>query len=407
MNRTSASLLVIASMIGSGVFTTSGFALADLGDRRWVMLAWLFGGVLAMLGAISYGALARQIPRSGGEYTFLTQTIHPAAGFLAGWVSMLAGFTAPIAAAALGLEAYVGVSGVALGSIVVAGLVHGIRRREGIFVQNGAVIVKLGAILAFLIFAGSVSPDVPAAPAAPFELSAFAVTLVWVSFSYSGWNAAVYVSQEIDEPRRSVPIVLIAGTSIVIALYLGLNFVFIYSAPVEALAGKANIGAVAAEALGGETAKIALSFVVGLGLFTSVLSMMMAGPRVYAEMAKDGVLPRIFAQGEDAPHLAVALQGVLAALVVMISDLRTLLGYIGFTLSLTAVATVVGLFRLRYRDGAEAVPIPGYPWVPGIFALGTTVILSLMVARQPVESLLGLGTALLGLAIYPLIRQRA
>ena len=202
LGLTSASALVIANMIGVGVFTTSGFALADLGRAETVLLAWLIGGLLAMCGALSYGALARRIPVSGGEYTFLSKTVHPLAGFLAGWVSLLAGFTAPIAAAALGLQAYLTYSfGIAarpewIGTcaILAASLIHGVRLRPGVVLQNFAVGLKLIVIAGFLALGVILAPSPEGAGTLDeqgFEITRFAVTLVWVSFAYSGWNATV------------------------------------------------------------------------------------------------------------------------------------------------------------------------------------------------------------------------
>ena len=206
----SAAALVVANMIGTGVFTTSGFALADLGRPGPVLLAWAVGGALALCGALSYGALARRIPESGGEYTFLARTVHPLAGFLAGWISLLAGFTAPIAAAALGFSAYLTVDEplrpwIGSAAIATAALLHGLHLSGGVVVQNLAVGLKLTIITAFAVWGFTQLPQSPApAPttSAPFELGAFAVTLIWISFSYSGWNAVVYVAGESPRPRR-------------------------------------------------------------------------------------------------------------------------------------------------------------------------------------------------------------
>src|SRR5262245_9069118 len=206
----SASALVVASMIGAGVFTSSGFALEDLGTPGRVLLAWVLGGVSAVCGALCYGALARAIPESGGEYTYLARTLHPLAGFLAGWISLLAGFTAPIAAAALGLEAYLD-STLALGadprwtasaSILVAGALHRLGLRPGVLAQNAAVALKLALIAVFVVLGAARLPARPpalAGPTAPFELGALAVSLVWISFAYSGWNAATYVAGEVRD----------------------------------------------------------------------------------------------------------------------------------------------------------------------------------------------------------------
>jgi len=414
---TSAAALVVANMIGAGVFTTSGFALADLGRPGTVLLAWAVGGVLALCGALSYGALARRIPESGGEYTFLTRTLHPLLGFLAGWVSLLAGFTAPIAAAALGLQAYlVGSGGMTLrpewvgtGAILAAGLMHGMRLREGVALQNLAVGVKLAAIAAFVVlgaFELGGGARYGAALSTSFEPGAFAVTLVWISFSYSGWNAAVYVAGEMRDPERDLPRALMLATAVVTLAYVSLNAVFLYAAPADALAGKAQVGAIAAEFLGGPGLRRALTVLVALALFTSISSMVMAGPRVYARMAEDGLFPRALAPAGGIPRRAVALQVVLAVVVVWTTGLVELLGYIGFTLSLSASATVLGLIRLRRREGAERVPVPGHPWVPGLFVLASASTAAFMISRQPWEAGWGLLTIAAGVPVYFWLERR-
>src|SRR5262245_37180052 len=257
----SASALVVASMIGAGVFTTSGYALADLGTPGRVLLAWLVGGASAACGALCYGALARAIPESGGEYTYLARTLHPLAGFLAGWVSLLAGFTAPIAAAALGLEAYLE-STFELGldprwtatlAILAAGALHGLRLKPGVVAQNAAVGLKLALIGVFVALGAwkmRTLGSVPRPPATPFDPGGLAVSLVWISFAYSGWNAATYVAGEVEDAERTLPRSLLAGTFVVTLAYLALNTVFVFAAPIGELAGKPEVGALAAEALG-------------------------------------------------------------------------------------------------------------------------------------------------------------
>jgi len=414
----SAVVLVIANMLGTGVFTTSGFSLADLHDPVVVLAAWAVGGVLALCGALSYGALARQIPRSGGEYTFLAETVHPLAGFLAGWVSLFAGFTAPIAAAAIGLQAYLGTAfGTAVrpewigtSAIVAAAAMHAVRVERGLALQNAAVAIKLVSIGLFVGFgaytlgAGAGTPVPAPATAGSFEVGAFAVTLVWISFAYSGWNAAVYVGGEVTDPDRNLPRSLLFGTLIVSALYLALNAVFVFAAPVADLAGRPDVGAVAAEALGGTAARRALSALVALALFTSISSMVMTGPRVYLRMAEDGLFPRIFRAG-DVPTDAVALQAALAIAVVWSTGLAQLLSYIGFMLGVSAIATVLGLVSLRWRAGAVRVPIPGYPWVQLVYVAGTAWASWFLVARRPDEALVGLITLLLGLPAYAAMRR--
>jgi APA family basic amino acid/polyamine antiporter len=416
LGLTSAAALVVANMIGAGVFTTSGFALADLGRPDAVLLAWGVGGLMALCGALSYGALARRIPESGGEYTFLSKTVHPLAGFLAGWVSLLVGFTAPIAAAALGLQAYLASSlgltarpeWIGTTAILIAGLMHGLRLRAGVVLQNTAVGLKLAVIGGFVLLGAMRSPslaDAAALPSVDFGLGAFAVTLVWISFAYSGWNAAVYVAGEVRDPERNLHRSLWLATGLVTLIYLALNAVFLYAAPAQELAGKAEVGAIAAEALGGTALRQAVSVLVTLALFTSISSMVMAGPRVYARMAEDGLFPRWLGVAEEVPRAAVALQVGLAVLVAWFSGLRELLSYIGFTLGISAAATVCGLIVLRRREGPLRVPVPGYPWVPGLFVLTTLAAAGFMAARQPFEAGMGLLTVGLGIPVYWLMRR--
>ncbi len=410
--------LVVANMIGTGVFTTSGFALADLQSRQAVLLAWLVGGVLAMFGALSYGALARHIPESGGEYTFLSRIVHPLAGFLAGWISLLVGFTVPIAAAALALAAYLTapLGGVLqpewIGTIALlaVGALHGCKLRAGLILQNIAVSLMLLVIVAFIVL-GIAGMPTPSATATSMtlvnvEISAFAVTLVWVSFSYSGWNAAVYVAGEVRDPKRNLHLSLWVATGLVTIIYLALNAIFLYAVPAVELAGRAEVAAIAAEALGGPRLRLLVSVMISLGLFTSISAMVMIGPRVYARMADDGLFPKWFETHGEVPSTAVMFQVAFAIVVVWVADLRELFGYIGFTLGLSAAATVASLIWLRLKEGSERVPVPGFPWIPGIFVAFVLTAAIFMAARQPYEAGLGLLTILAGVPLYWTMRRR-
>ena len=421
----SASALVAANMIGAGVFTTSGFALADLGRPEFVLLAWGVGAVVALCGALSYAGIAAAFPENGGEYHLLARMLHPLVGFLAGWVSIFAGFTAPIAVAAHGLEAY---AGAALGagwpdgalgaaSIVLCGLLHAASRGRGLGAQDLAVGLKLLAIAAFVLFGGAAilsgAPssetgaviDVAAERAArtrPFDLGAFAVTLVWISFAFAGWNAAIYVAGEIARPSWTLPRALAIATTAVGLVYFALNAVFVYAAPVTRLAGRPDVGAAAAEALGGDGARTALSAVVALALLTSVSAMIMVGSRVYAKMADDGVLPRIFASGASEatePRAAIALQVGLSLLAFAVAGLRELLDYVGFLLGISTAATVLCLFLPTWR--ARLAPsVVGYPWVPLAFVTLTLGSAAFMARREPLESAIGAATLVLGVIVY-------
>lgn len=395
----SATSLIIASMIGTGVFTTSGFLLADLGSRGAVLAVWAAGGLVAMLGALCYGALARRLPESGGEYFFLARTLHPATGYVAGWISLLVGFSAPLAAAAVGFGEYTKswwpavpprLSGTAL--VLACAVLHAISVRRGAWTQNAAVLVKLVLLTGFIAW-GAVhlprsGPDAAPPPVSP---GAFALALVWVSFSYSGWNAAVYLASEVQNPECILPRALLLGTATVTLLYLALNAVFVFAGPIANLRGQLEVGRVAADALGGPRWADAVSLLVTLALVTSVSSLVMTGPRVYTRMAADGFLPRWLRDPSDPPRRAIALQAALALAMVWTTTYDGLLTYIGFTLSLSTAATVVGLMVLRHREG-PSLRVPGWPWAPGVFVALTIAMTVLAVERRPVASLAGLAT---------------
>lgn len=438
-------------MIGAGVYTTSGFTLGDLGQPHLVIAAWLIGGVIAVCGAICYGALARQFTESGGEYLFLARAVHPAAGMMAGWVSLLAGFTGAMAFAATAFESFwrgwgfesnqsIPEGSIAIGLILLAGLIHSLGLRRGTHIQNGVVVFKLVLIAMFLVIAYSTLSTwmgFPAAAAEVADLSAtetspvegwafllvFANALTWISLSYSGFNAAVYLTDEIQDPRRNVPRAMVWGTVAVTVLYLLLNTVFVYAAPAEQIAGQQNVATLAAESIGrqiqdrggdwgfwvGHLARTAI--LAGLG--TSVLALMQTGPRVYQKMAADRLLPRwlIGRRGKgadaDAGPLeslpAIWLQAILGVLVVCVATLREQLDYLGFTLSICAAlcGSLVFLFR---NHGVYPVRVWGYPVVPTVYVMGTLGIATLTGMRVPVQAMVGLGTLSVGFAAYLLSR---
>jgi len=410
--------LIIANMVGAGVFTTSGFALGDLGSANRVVAAWIVGGLIALSGAVSYGGLVRRMTESGGEYLFLSRVIHPVAGFIAGWVSLLAGFTGAIAFAALTFETYAFPtrpdwlpSGVAAsGLVLLAALLHGVRVRTGAVAQNAAVVLKVVMLVGFLIFAGYVAMTEGAAPVTvvpgAFSLTAFAGSLVWISLSYSGFNAAVYVAGEAKDAQQNAPRALWIGTLVVTALYVALNAAFVYLPSFDLVVGKQDVAAAAAQAIGGDTAAMAIRVIIVIALATSVFSLIMAGPRVYARMAEDGVLPRIFRfTGTEAPTAAILGQAALGILLISLSDLRGLLGYLGFTLSISAALSVASLFILAKREGRQAIAVPGYPFTPLFYVIVTLVLAGIAGARDPMQLLAAVVTIVSGSVVYFLVKR--
>lgn len=414
--------VVVAGMVGTGIFTTTGFLVRDLGSPVAVLAAWLAGGVLALCGALSYGELAAALPRNGGEYQLLSRIYHPAAGFAAGLVSLVVGFSAPVAASALAFGHYLSAvapgvppAAAAVALVIAAAAPHALNVRLGGRLQVAATAVEVALVLAF-VAAGAVRGEPGrllegGAAALPTALSpAFAVALVYVSFAYSGWNGAVYLAGEVTEPSRTLPRALLAGTGLVVLVYLALNAVFLSAAPPGELAGVVEVGHVAAVRLLGPSAGRALSALVALILASSVSAMLMAGPRVYERMGQDypslAVLARRTRRG--GPAVAVTLQAALALVLVATSSFGALLRYIGFTLSLVAALAVAGVFVLRRREPGLPRPVRtwGYPATPLLFvALSAWMVVHALV-ENPASSLAGVATALLGLALHRIIERR-
>ena len=352
--------VVIAGMIGSGIFTTSGFALADLQSPARVLLAWSIGGAIAMCGAIAYGELARRLPLSGGEYVYLSRLMHPFVGFLAGWISLTVGFSGSIALVALTFEKYViapelGASQLPSGSAAIAliaifGFGHAFLVKLFASLQNGIVGIKLIALLCFLAIAASkisthewhwepVKSPLPPLLAWQTMLT-MSTSIMFISLSYAGFNSAIYAASEVSNPDRTIPRSLVLGTMLVTALYLLLNIVFVTAAPAAEILGSPTVASTAARALGGSSLEMLIRTAIGLGTLTSVAGMIMVGPRVISRMADDGVFFAAFRTGPNSIHRSVLLQASLAAALVFVSNLEELLGFLGSTLSLSSAITI-------------------------------------------------------------------
>jgi APA family basic amino acid/polyamine antiporter len=414
--------VVIANMVGTGVFTSLGFQLLDIRSGFVILMLWAVGGVIALCGALSYAELGAALPRSGGEYNFLSRIFHPGAGFVSGWVSCTVGFAGPMALASMTFAAYAGSifsGGIApwaekvLAASLVLGLtvIHGINHRTSGRAQMFLTIFKV-AIIVLFVFATLVVVDVPEAvnllPIAEdgdVMLSAtFAVSLIYVSFAFSGWNAATYLSDELEDPQRTLPWILISGTVSVTVLYLGLNYSFLFAAPMDALAGQVEVGAIAAQAAFGEIAGRMTGLILALLLISTVSAMTIAGPRVIQVIGED--FPAIRALGETnrngIPVRAIYTQSAIALLFIFSSTFESVLVFSGFTLALNTLFAVLGVFVLRYREPVLERPfrVPLYPLPPLIYLLliGWTLIFTLL--SRPVEGFFSLAIISSGLGLY-------
>jgi APA family basic amino acid/polyamine antiporter len=431
----SATILVIANMVGTGIFTTSGFIIEELGDPQTMLLCWLVGGIFALCGALCYGELGAIFPMAGGEYVFLRESFGKGMGFLSGWVSLIVGFSAPIAAASIAFATYlfrsfslplgpemilpflgfniVSISPqsvVAVGVIIIFSLVHYHSLLMGSRVQNALTTLKVGIVVVFVVaglFMGHGSTgnfSGGLAMGSVFQ-DKFAISLIFVSFAYSGWNAAAYIGGEIKRPSRNIPLALFAGAFFVMCLYLLLNVVYIYALPAKEMSGVLEVGAESAASLFGDHVSQYFAGAIAIGLLSVLSAMIMAGPRVYYAMSRDGVFFELFGKVNglrNTPAYAILLQAGIAIVMVLTASFDKLLIYIGFTLSLCAIFTVVGIILLRIRQPAltRNYKTVGYPVTPFLFILGNLWIIYFSIKSRPVTSMIGLATIGLGLLAY-------
>ena len=420
---TTGTLLIVANMIGVGVFTTTGYMVAALLSPAAVLLAWVAGGVAALCGALAYAELGSAVPRNGGEYQLLSRIIHPAAGFVAGWVSLIVGFAAPLAAFAMAFGDYLNAlvpeipplaSGLVL--IVVLAVLHSVHVGTGSRLHNAFTLGKVALIGAFIV-AGLAWGDLSRLTAAEGKAFGeavrspmFAVQLVYVSFAYSGWNTAAYLAGEFRRPTRDIAPAIVAGTAIVAILYVGLNVVFLASAPMNELAGQDRVGHIAAVSLFGPIAGKFMSLLIVIGLVSTASANTMAGPRVYEAMGFDYPALRFLTRRRagGGPVIAIALQTALAAAMILTASFKTLLEYIGVTLSLVAAATVLGVIVLRRREPDLVRPYRtwGYPVTPIVFLALEGWMVTYVVREKPLTAAVSAGTVAVGLVLYAVARPR-
>ena len=415
-----ATAVVIGNMVGTGVFTSLGFQLAGIQSGFVLMVLWTLGGVCALCGAVCYGELAAALPRSGGEYHLLSRIYHPALGFLAGWISVTVGFAAPVALVAMAFGTYfAGISGVegtqlpmlmsALLVFVVTAvhLLHiGVGSKfQSVFTLAKVILIVVLIAAAFLIGDSQGVSFLPKAGDWKVMVSnPFAVSLVFVMYAYTGWNAAVYIVDEVDEPRKTVPRALLTGTALVMILYLGLNAAFLYSTPIAEMKGKVEVGLVAAQSIFGDAGGKIMASLICLGLISAVSAMTWAGPRVAQRMGEDFHALRFLSitSRSGIPYVAVLWQSAVVYLLLFTSSFEAVLVYVGLLLVLFALLTVIGLFWLRIRQPDLERPVKawGYPVTPAIF-IGVSLWMMVYVARaNPVGALWGLATVAVGGGVY-------
>lgn len=412
-------------MIGTGVFTSLGFQLLDIQSTPVLMMLWVVGGFSALCGALSYAELGAALPRSGGEYHFLTEIYHPCAGFISGWVSATVGFAAPTALAALTFGSYLNSSGISIdpiwlatAAIITLTAAHCTTRARSGTTQTGFTALKILLILGFSVAALTLGHGVSQVEIAwtddatvALGSGAFAVSLIYVNYAYSGWNAATYISGELSSPQRSLPWVLGISTTLVAALYCLLNFVFLSVAPIEAMAGKVEVGVIAAEYAFGSTTGALMGALLALLLISTISAMILAGPRVLHRIGQD--YPRfawLARENKDAiPVVAIIVQSGTALLFLWSASFEQILIFSGATMALNTFATVLGLFILRWREPNLPRPfrVTLYPFTPLVFLGITSWTLIYIVMQRPIEALITGGIVLSGGLLYFISKPRA
>jgi APA family basic amino acid/polyamine antiporter len=419
-----ATSIVVANMVGTGVFTSLGFQVTDLTSGFVILCLWTLGGIVALGGALSYAELAAALPRSGGEYHFLSRIFHPALGFLSGWTSATVGFAAPIALAAMAFGTYAkglmpGISPLLLSLVLVWGTsaVHFAGLRRGSVFQDWFTFLKVVLIVAFIIagFLARATPGISFMPA-PHDWrqmtgSAFAIALVYVMYAYSGWNASTYIVNEIRDPERNVPRSVCMGTLAVLILYVALNAAFLRTTPVAAMAGKVEVGLIAGQQIFGSAGGQVVAALICLGLISSVSSMIWIGPRVTVAMGEDlpGLALLAIKTRNGTPRVALGAQALITTALLLTGKFQDVLVYIQLALILFSALTVLGLIVLRVRE--PNLPRPyrtwGYPVTPVLFLIVSAIMIFYIVRTNPWESLAGLATILAGLIIYFISGGRA
>ena len=424
-------------MIGVGVYVGSYYSLLSLKDARLVLLVWLIGGLHAVCGAIAYGAIANRLPVSGGEYSYLTRCVHPAVGFIAGWISIIAGFTAPIAATALLLGKYLGGADsaitstklIATASIVFVAFLHGCHLKVGAWFNNVVIAIKFLCFAVFLIVglpfvmqgtntgllvdAASSTNESPSLGIRLLEPSTWVqmvVSLFYISLAYTGFNASIYLAGEIEGPntnpatsRKLVSRSMLIASVLVVVLYLVLNYVFLFGMSPEriAQAGESYVADVA-QNIGGSWLAGLIRTTIVLSAATSILAMMAIGPMVYAQMAEDGRMPKLFRISDQVPRTAIVAQGLLSIVVVWVSQIEGIVKYLGLTLTACGALAVSSVWIARKFMGEQS-PIQWVEHVAASIYVGVAIVFLLVAGsleRERTSFFLCVGTFALGLLAY-------
>ena len=428
--------IVVANIIGAGIFTTTGFLMDSLGNPLLMLTLWFVGGLIAFCGAIAFGEMGAIFPEAGGEYIFISKLFNPLLGFLSGWLSLIVGFSAPIAASAIGFSGYLLLAFPSLQNslfiseiispglfkkllaiivILIFTLIHSRGIIFGTRIQNILTILKVALIIGLVIagFTIGTGSFENFRNTANFEFSfsgwkSIGLSLIFVMFAYSGWNSATYIGSEIKNPRKVIPISLLISTGIVMVLYLLLNGFFVYAISPEELKGVPEIAGLAAGNAFGSMTETVISLLISFALVSSLSAFIILGPRVYYSMTREGYFFAFAAKIHPkykVPLGAIILQSSIAIVLVLSGTFEQLLVYMGFSLGLFPILAVLGVFKLRLK-GKSAFKFSGFPIIHLIFIVTGIGMLTLTYFERPLESSIAILTALSGIPVFYWFKNR-
>lgn len=421
LDKWAATAIVVANMVGTGVFTSLGFQLMDM-DNAWSIAAlWAMGGLIALCGAFTYAEIGSYLVKNGGEYHYLRELFHPSLGFVSGFVSVIVGFAAPIAAACVAFGKYLSYaysfsfshSVASLTILVLVGCVHLLSIKAGGIFQKYVTAIKLMVMLIF-----TASFFYPNANPSAFEWNtsaffshlvspAFAVSLIYVSYAYSGWNAAAYVAAEIEKPQKNLSKAIVTGTILVMFFYILLNLCFLYSTPIRELKGNVEIGIISAKYIFGNTWGNIVGSLISLLLISTISSMIIAAPRVLSRVGEDYAVLSFLSKTNKyhSPYVALLLVVLMAAVLIVTASFEWLINFIGITLIFFTILTTSGIFILRKEKNYQPVyKTPLYPVVPVFFILMNIWILVYVAQKNMSALLASFFMIALGFIVYKLIK---
>lgn len=421
-SKKAATSVIIANMIGTGVFTSIGFQLMDIQSTFLLVLLWTVGGIAALCGAATYAELGSALPRSGGEYNFLGRIYHPLAGFISGWISTVIGFAAPIAAVALAFSDYS--TAIIFGSqpiwikkiiacllVLIITLIHVKNKNISGKFQIGFTSIKVFLIIGFCLCAFTITPEPQPISFLPqkddFKIltsTAFGISLIYVSYAYTGWNAAVYITSELERPQKELPKILLIGTATVMVLYLLLNIAFLYSSPIADLEGKTEIGYIAAVNIFGSNGAAIVGLMLSLLLISTVSAMIIAGPRALQAIGEDfnslSFLSKV--NKSDIPENAIYFQSIISLIYIFTSSFEKIIIFAGMILALNSFLAILGVFVLRMKEPDLIRPYKtfGYPFVPAFYLIITFIMIAMAAANAPLNALGSITIIIVGVIFY-------